>query len=320
MKVSVVIPTYNRATYVVHAIESVFAQRLADLEVIVVDDGSNDNTADVVKKLGTAVTYLRQENRGASSARNCGIMACSGEWVAFLDSDDEWVDGYLVQQLDLINRHPVVVASIMNSVEMRAQGMRQDNFGVRDLLPLFGPEHEFVSTDSFSIVIRHHVSILNTCVFRRNTLLSTRLFDETLTIAEDLDVIAQMALKGPFVFSQETGARIYRRKEENANLSAQFFNSGIRTRQSWARVFNRLWNEPLTPKQRQALATKYSGNMRALGNLYVRVGSRTDAVSAYSKAWQLDHSPRSLLRLVSSRLPLRLAKFLLHKEGQVQPC
>lgn len=99
-KVSVVIPTYNRADKVGKAIESAMAQTFPDLEVIVVDDGSSDDTGRVLGKLyGNRIRYIAQGNQGASVARNKGIEQARGEWIAFLDSDDLWERDKLDWQL-----------------------------------------------------------------------------------------------------------------------------------------------------------------------------------------------------------------------------
>src|SRR6266540_1479939 len=87
--VSVVIPTYNRASLLREAIDSVLNQTFNDLELIIVDDGSTDNTEEVVHSFTDhRLMYLKQQNEGASSARNAGIQAATGEFIAFLDSDD----------------------------------------------------------------------------------------------------------------------------------------------------------------------------------------------------------------------------------------
>ena len=88
--VSVVIPTYNRATLLRETLRSIFAQTVAPLEIIVVDDGSKDNTREECERLGPAIRYISQENKGLPAARNTGIVAARGEWVALCDSDDCW--------------------------------------------------------------------------------------------------------------------------------------------------------------------------------------------------------------------------------------
>ena len=97
MKLSVVIPTFNRAKLLQRALESVFSQTVLPYEVIVVDDGSTDNTKEIVKNF--PATYLYQKNKGVSSARNLGIKNSSGDVIAFLDSDDEWLPTKIQTQL-----------------------------------------------------------------------------------------------------------------------------------------------------------------------------------------------------------------------------
>jgi glycosyltransferase involved in cell wall biosynthesis len=100
---SVIIPTYNRAGFLLRALASVQRQKFDDYEIIVVDDGSHDATADKVK--GYAVRYLYQDNRGVSSARNLGVAEARGRWLAFLDADDEWLPQKLARQAKYIARH-----------------------------------------------------------------------------------------------------------------------------------------------------------------------------------------------------------------------
>src|SRR5262245_24730960 len=88
--VSVVIPTFNRAHLITGAIESVLAQTLPPLEIIVVDDGSTDDTPERLAPYLDRIVFLGQENRGVSAARNAGIQAARGNLIAFLDSDDVW--------------------------------------------------------------------------------------------------------------------------------------------------------------------------------------------------------------------------------------
>jgi len=106
VEVSVIIPTYNRAGFLQTSIESVLGQTHGDLEVIVVDDGSSDHTGEVVAALDDArVRYLRHgQNRGAAAARNTGLKHASGKYVAFQDSDDEWLPEKLGLQVEALDR------------------------------------------------------------------------------------------------------------------------------------------------------------------------------------------------------------------------
>jgi glycosyltransferase involved in cell wall biosynthesis len=93
--VSVIVPTYNRADTIKRAIASVQAQTFQDWELIVVDDGSTDDTSSVIAGLDPRMVVIRQENQGISGARNTGLMSSTGQYIAFLDSDDEWLPHHL---------------------------------------------------------------------------------------------------------------------------------------------------------------------------------------------------------------------------------
>ncbi len=105
-KISVVIPAYNSEQTISRAIRSVLNQSVSAHEIIVVNDGSCDNTAEKVKSFGDKVIYIEQKNAGVSVARNTGIKASTGDWIAFLDADDEWLLDKLKLQIDHIHRHP----------------------------------------------------------------------------------------------------------------------------------------------------------------------------------------------------------------------
>ena len=105
MKISVIIPTYNRIFFLKRSIDSVLEQSLKPYEVIIVDDGSSDGTSTMIKKNYPKINLICQENKGVSAARNIGIRASSGDWVCFLDSDDEWKKNKLNEQMLAIKKN-----------------------------------------------------------------------------------------------------------------------------------------------------------------------------------------------------------------------
>ena len=112
--VSVIIPTYNRGWILTEAIDSVLAQDYEDYELIVVDDGSTDNTREILDDYGQDIMVLRQANKGVSAARNRGIAEAGGQLVAFLDSDDLWLPRKLSRQVDFFKLNP---AAVINQTE-----------------------------------------------------------------------------------------------------------------------------------------------------------------------------------------------------------
>ena len=104
--ISVIIPTYNRFTFLKNAIDSVLAQTFQEFELIVVDDGSTDETPKLISSYGNKLRVITQANQGPSAARNRGIEAAKGKWIAFLDSDDVWKLDKLEKQVQFIKDHP----------------------------------------------------------------------------------------------------------------------------------------------------------------------------------------------------------------------
>lgn len=103
--ISIIVVTYNRAHYIKEAIDSIKRQTLKDYEIIVVDDGSTDNTKEVLASYG-GIRYIYQEHGGISKARNTAVKAAKGKWIATLDSDDLWKEEKLQKQVDYLLAHP----------------------------------------------------------------------------------------------------------------------------------------------------------------------------------------------------------------------
>src|SRR6056297_2743784 len=106
--ISVIIPTYNRGHIITRAIDSALRQTYRDFEIIVIDDGSTDNTRTVLEPYQDQIKYFYQENRGVTEARNKGIKESYGEFIAFLDSDDYWLPEKLEMQMNYFKNHPEV--------------------------------------------------------------------------------------------------------------------------------------------------------------------------------------------------------------------
>ena len=112
IKLSVIIPTYNDSKHIKNSIDSVLGQSFKDLEIIIIDDGSTDNTKDILKTYieSNKIIYLYQENKGQLHAKNNGILVAKGNYLAFLDSDDEWIDNdKLTKQVNFLDKNPEYV-------------------------------------------------------------------------------------------------------------------------------------------------------------------------------------------------------------------
>ena len=117
--VSVIIPTFNRGWILKEAIDSVLDQEFDDYELIIVDDGSADDTQEILDSYGEDIIVLRQSNKGVSAARNRGITEATGQLIAFLDSDDLWLPEKLSRQVDFFNTNPTVMVNQTEEIWIR---------------------------------------------------------------------------------------------------------------------------------------------------------------------------------------------------------
>jgi glycosyltransferase involved in cell wall biosynthesis len=122
-RVSVVLPAYNVAPYLAETLDSVLAQTHAAHEIIVVDDGSPDESADIAARYGARVRLIRQRNRGIGAARNSGAAAATGDWLVFLDGDDVLEPDALAQQLAVAARHPESALVVGDGVQFNDDGI-----------------------------------------------------------------------------------------------------------------------------------------------------------------------------------------------------
>jgi glycosyltransferase involved in cell wall biosynthesis len=208
-KVSVVIPLYNKAPYIERALRSVLTQTFGDFEVIVVDDGSTDGGGKIVESISdNRIKLFRQENAGVSAARNAGIKAAKGEWIAFLDADDEWVPEKLELQMRAISSHPDAawVAGGYRYIRVSAGGMEVPQ---KDFLDEWF-EDDCLITDAFLPLTAGHFFWVVTAMVRRDVLLEFGGFDRSLRIGEELNLWLKLALKYPkILYIQKPLAKYY---------------------------------------------------------------------------------------------------------------
>lgn len=145
--ISVVIPTYNCAKYVASALKSVFDQSYDNIEVIVVDDGSTDETIDVLQPYMKDIVYIHQENTGLPGARNRGIKEATGEYVAFLDADDRWRKNKLEIQVKLLDSYPSVHIVFSDFSAFSEDGYKEESY-YRKCFPFFN-EYTFTLEEIF---------------------------------------------------------------------------------------------------------------------------------------------------------------------------
>lgn len=195
--VSVVIPTYNRARFLGAAVASVRAQTYPCAEIVIVDDGSTDDTAQVVAGLGERIRHVRQANAGPAAARNRGIEESRGDLVAFLDTDDRWLPEKLAKQVDILQRDPAValVCADMTIVDETGQVQVASNFEHRGMQAFFSGLEGHAIPDAPRRLLEVNFVNTSTVLARREVLQSLGGFDPRLRYGEDLELWLRIAAK-----------------------------------------------------------------------------------------------------------------------------
>jgi len=182
-RISVIIPTYNHANYLKHAIDSVLDQTYPNIEIVIVDDGSTDNTDQVVAEYGDAVVCIKQNNQGLSAARNTGIRAATGDYIALLDADDTWLPSYLVTVAACLDSDPDLGAVHSGFYFVDEHGDRLPQLGM-DTVP---------DDQMYDRLLDGEFFIPSSVLTRRACFSSVGLFDEQLRASEDWDMWLRVA-------------------------------------------------------------------------------------------------------------------------------
>jgi glycosyltransferase involved in cell wall biosynthesis len=229
--VSVIIPAHNAAPFICQAIESIFSQTLQPLEIIVIDDGSTDQTIQLVKNYQASVRLLKQEKSGVSSARNVGIRQSKGEFVAFLDADDVFIEPTkLEKQLGIIlEKHCDIVISGWQITDENLNPISDRSLW-----------QEVPHLNLFNL-IRSVPVLPSALLVRRSKLLEIDGFDESLTNAEDVDLIFRLVLAGCRAEWLKEVTVAYRKHSTNAT------NQIRRQHQGMKKVLEKLFLRPDLP-------------------------------------------------------------------------
>jgi glycosyltransferase involved in cell wall biosynthesis len=189
-KVSVIMPSYNTATLIGHALESVLAQDYCDFEVIVINDGSPDTPAleRVLEPHREHIVYLKQENRRACGARNSGIEHARGQYLAFLDSDDSWMRTYLQTQIQHLEDDPSLDMIYCDCLIEGTGPQAGKTF--MQICPSYGP----VTFES--LLLERCQAPISGTVVRRSALMKAGLFDEELAMCDDYEMWLRLAYCG----------------------------------------------------------------------------------------------------------------------------
>lgn len=234
--VSVIIPTFNRAHCVSVAIESVIAQTFSNFEIIIVDDGSSDGTNDVLEKFGDRIRVIHQKNRGVSAARNNGIRAARGKWIAFLDSDDRWHPEKLQQQLAALEKYSAKICF--------TRSLNTENEPLRDIefisATSCGPEIFHVQNAADSVCVSPRHPMIQTMMVEKKLLERAGLFDESFFAAEDAELIFRLSFLSGFIYIDRPLATV-RENSINSLTYSEELETMAQRNQSYLRLLAHMY-------------------------------------------------------------------------------
>ena len=296
MKFSVVIPLYNKVHYIEATIRSVLNQTCRDFEVLVVDDGSRDNSLALARKFESdRVRIIPQENQGVSVARNTGIRNARGEFICFLDADDEWRPDYLATIDELTVKYPE--SSIFVTAYAVNMGNGKINYSTR-----LEPETGCLPSYWLTLAKGYDFVWTSATTMRRDTLMEAGLFKPGEKIGQDLDMWARVARINPRVaYSNHICVNYNRAAEANART---------RVRVAWAGAFikdleEELVNPARTAEEKASIQHKYDKKMTVFIFTAILAGEKERAAKAL-KEWKGEKNTANRLL----RMGLRIAKLM----------
>lgn len=305
MKVSVVIPTYNRAPLIVDAVASVLAQRHTDLEVVVVDDGSTDDTAVRIAAIrDPRLAYVRAGHAGVSAARNLGVARTAGDLVAFLDSDDFWQRDKLACEVALLARHPevdVVFSDLEKRHRDRVYGsfMRETAVFSRRLRGASYPDGLVLSPREMQLCLLEEVPIKpSALVLRRAAFERIGGFDEAWTSSEDWEFLLRLARDHRFAYLDRPLAVLF------VSPDSLHIMDQARGEEAMIRLLAR--EQERLAGDRTALAAVRRGlvtRVKHCGWHHINHGRRTRACGVYLRGFALTGHAGLLVRALAAWIP-----------------
>ena len=260
--VSIIIPTHNRALKTARAVMSVLYQRFTDYEIVVVDDGSTDETERVLQQFKGRIRYVAHKaNRGVSAARNTGIAISKGPLIAFLDSDDYWLPGKLDAQMGFFEENPG--ALICQTEETWIRNGKRANPRKRHLKP---------AGDVFEPSLALCLVSPSAVMLKRELLEEVGVFDEGLPACEDYDLWLRIACRHPVYLIQQS--LIVKEGGHPDQLSARFKGMDRFRIKSMVKL---LRESPLSESQKKATLKELSQKCRIYGTGCLKRGKKSEA-------------------------------------------
>lgn len=302
-KVSIVIPVYNSEKTVGEALDSVLAQVYADYEVIVVNDGSTDDSEAVIRRYVTGgkadIICVTQKNKGAAAARNAGIRIAKGELIAFLDADDLWDNDKLKTAVETLDAHPevmLVFSDMRHSVDgkmVHASYLHERGY------------RHIASGQIYDNLLKENFIFTPTAVMRKSVFTKTGDFDESLKIAEDYDLWLRIALRFEILFIDRP---LVTRRRIGSNITQDkrlYIESGIRLREKLLTVHTQ------EPQRRAIIEKQLKRDRYQLGYaLFDAMNLKKSREAFFQTLFDPDYFLKSVFYIIISFLPVSAIRSL----------
>lgn len=291
--VSVIIPTYNSVSFVMEAIDSVLNQTFKDVEILVVDDGSKDETRKVLsEKYGSSIQYFYKENGGVSSARNYGIERAKGKYIALLDADDVWLPDKLEKQVNLLESNEDIGLCYTGAIKVDEQLSFKEYIDAKDY-----------EDACEGLLLQMNILILASAFIRKDLILKTNGFDSKFSTCADKEYWLRLSLLTKFAPINEY---LVKYRDVSGSMSS---NPDVSKKDTLATLTKFFANPDLPEKYKRLKNKAFSNNLMVVSGEYLHNGRLKDSLVCMWEA--LLYNPFNLKRPLG--LPFRFAKRLFSK-------
>lgn len=275
--VSVVVPAFNASCFIDDCLDSVYAQTGSfNLDVIVVDDGSTDNTVSRVRSGGRALRCVKQPNRGPAAARNAALRLAQGDYIAFLDSDDLWPEGKLERQVKLLESNPDVGLVFGDCRQFDAHGYFADTLFQSSNCDVDFWGDQLYVVNAYAKLMGGNFITTGAVLMRRVCMDAVGVFDEGLRLVEDFEYWLRIALEYPLAHLDDICLLRRRHNENSSSDAVAMALAGLRVLEVHRRRY-----DAAARARGVSLRSCLAHDYQKLGHLYMRHGAHREAARAY---------------------------------------
>ena len=305
--VSVVIPAYNRAHCILKTLDSVFAQTYTNYEVIIINDGSKDNTDEVLAPYLDRITYIKQENRGLAGTRTRAVELANTEWIAFLDSDDLWLPDNLETHVKVVTADPSLILNTTNSLIFREHiGQETDLFEFNGCRKVY-TEEQFALPDPLLPYLRFGLLWMQSALIRKSALVQAGPWIKDLRVWMDFEYGTRLAKLGKWGVTMTPKVRILRQDDGGQVESISSLSGTEKGVRELVRVYELMAQLPkLNPAENAHVARKLSDARSKLGWKLLATTSPAEGRAQLRQSFQARPSFATFVKACVCHLPLPL--------------